>query len=58
MNEGSFDSGGEYLETIPKKDPENILDEYRQLKPKKIDSDEMTKQVYQYELARKKGMVK
>ena len=58
MNKGSFDSGGEYLESIPKKDPENILDEYKQLKPKKIDSDEMTKQVYQYELARKKGMVK
>ena len=58
MNEGSFDSGGEFLEIIPKKDPENILDEYKQLKPKRIDSDEMTKQVYQYELARKKGMVK
>lgn len=58
MNEGSFDSGGEFLEIIPKKDPENILDQYKQLKPKKIDSDEMTKQVYQYELARKKGMVK
>ena len=58
MNEGSFDSGGEFLEIIPKKDPENILDQYKQLKPKKIDSDEMTKQVYQYELARKKVMVK